>query len=27
VLGPLALVCLIRGARLLYRRYLRSEPV
>ncbi|HJS22296.1 MAG TPA: hypothetical protein VJ764_06535 [Steroidobacteraceae bacterium] len=26
VLGPLALVGLIRGARFLYRRYLRSEP-
>jgi hypothetical protein len=26
VLGPLALVYLIRGARGLYRRYLRSEP-
>jgi hypothetical protein len=26
VLGPLALVYLIRGARFLYRRYLRSEP-
>jgi hypothetical protein len=25
VLGPLALICLIRGARFLYRRYLRSD--
>lgn len=26
VLGPLALIYLIRGARFLYRRYLRSDP-
>ena len=26
VLGPLALIYLLRGARFLYRRYLRSDP-